>query len=163
MIDESIEKEYGNRLRVRVAGICIKKNSILLINHSGLNSQNEFWAPPGGGLNYKESAIECLQREFLEETGLDIVVNQFLKLNEYINPPLHALELFFYVSIIEGSILTGFDPEVSAENQIIKQVKFMSIVELRKIPDSNKHSIFHGLKKIEDLTNETGYFKFPRS
>ena len=161
MIDESVEKEYGNRLRLRVAGLCIKDDCILLVNHSGLNAEREFWAPPGGGLHFGESAQECLCREFLEETGLKIRVDDFHKVTEYLNHPLHAIELFFNVSVIGGSLITGFDPEVSLENQIIRKVEFLGIKELMEIPNEKKHSILAGVRSIEELYTKSGYSKYP--
>ena len=161
MIDESIEKQYGNRLRVRVAGLCIKNEKILLVNHAKLNEENEFWSPPGGGLIYGESVIECLHREFLEETGLQISVKEFQCVMEYLKSPLHAIELFFKVTIRKGTLQTGFDPESRSKDQIIKNVEFLSLKEILKIPHSRKHNILHNLQNFQDLITKTGYSKFP--
>ena len=161
MIDKSIEKEYGNRLRLRVAGICIENEKILLIEHSGLNDSNQFWAPPGGGLHFGETTQECLIREFKEETGLDIQVGEFVCVSEYLNLPLHALEIFFAVTIAGGVLESGLDPETLAEDQIIKSVKFLSIEELTEIPDSSKHSILKGVLNLDDLKSINGYSNFP--
>src|SRR5205814_2113551 len=86
---------FGNKLRVRVCGICIKDQTILLIKHKYLGPKNELWAPPGGGLNFGENARTSLEREFKEETGLNVRVEDFLFIHEFLNPPLHAIELFF--------------------------------------------------------------------
>jgi len=161
MIEESVEIQYGNRLRLRVAGVCIRNQRILLINHSGLNSENEFWAPPGGGLHFGESAIECLHREFREETGLQIKTDEFIKVIEYVNPPLHAIELFFKVTMIGGTMDKGSDPEVSNENQIIRDIEFLSFEELLQIPERKKHSILKGVKSFDDLYEKSGYSKYP--
>lgn len=161
MIDKSIEKEYGNRVRLRVAGICIEKEKILLVKHSGLNDSNQFWAPPGGGLQFGESTQECLIREFQEETGLDIQVGEFICVSEYINPPLHAVELFFDVNVVDGKLLSGFDPEALPEDQIIKNVKFLSFEELSQIPDSMKHSLLKGVLNLDELKLKNGYSIFP--
>ena len=64
-----IDKIYGNRVRVRTCGIYWKDNMILMVNHLGLGPAN-FWAPPGGGVEYGESLTRALEREFEEETGL---------------------------------------------------------------------------------------------
>ena len=161
MMEESIEKQYGKHLRLRVAGLCNQNDKILVVNHTGLNNENEFWAPPGGGLHYGESVKDCLLREFLEETGLKIAVGDFLHATEYLKPPLHAIELFFAVEVLGGSLIRGTDPEVGVEDQIIANVEFMSFDTLLKIPDSRKHNIFHGVKKFERIFDKKGYSKFP--
>ena len=70
---------------------------MLLVNHHSLNKGNDFWAPPGGGMDFGQSAEENLQREFLEDTGLKVDVEKFLCIHEYLKAPLHAIELIFKV------------------------------------------------------------------
>lgn len=127
-MNQEIINQYGNQLRVRVCGICVQDGKILLINHSGMNASGEFWSPPGGGLQFGESIEDCLKREFLEETKTIISVGNFLKINEFVKPPLHAIELFYEVKIESGEIQIGFDPEM--EEQIIKDVKWLSFEEV---------------------------------
>ena len=40
-----------------------------MVRHKGLK-EDGFWAPPGGGIDFNQTIVETLQREFLEETGL---------------------------------------------------------------------------------------------
>ena len=91
-IAQEVVDIFGNKLRVRVCGIFIQDDKILLVNHKGLTQTGNFWAPPGGGIHFGEPARESLAREFLEETGLKIKVGKFLFINEYISKPLHTIE-----------------------------------------------------------------------
>ena len=75
---EKIIKKFGNKLRIRVCGLCVEGGKILLVNHHSLNENGEFWGPPGGGMDYGYSAEENLKREFHEETGLHIEIENFL-------------------------------------------------------------------------------------
>lgn len=127
-MNQEIINQYGNQLRVRVCGICVQDDKILLINHSGMNESDEFWSPPGGGLQFGETIEDCLKREFLEETKTIILVGDFLRINEFVKPPLHAIELFYEVKIVSGEIQIGFDPEM--KEQIIKDVKWLSFEEV---------------------------------
>ncbi|KAA9346018.1 NUDIX domain-containing protein [Adhaeribacter soli] len=142
---------YTGKLRVRVCGVCLQNNAILLVCHRGLVKGTDFWAPPGGGLAYGETVRDCLKREFAEETGLEVKPGRFLFLNEFLRPPLHALELFFQVEITGGTLKKGTDPEHSEADQIITEVSFKTFSELSKIPLGAKHSIFHELVDFDDL------------
>ena len=125
---QEIINQYGNKIRVRVCGICVQDDKILLVNHSGMNESGEFWSPPGGGLEFGESIEDCLKREFLEETNTVISVGKFLKINEFVKPPLHAIELFYEVKILSGEIKIGFDPEM--DYQIIKDIQWLNFEEV---------------------------------
>ncbi|MEQ8927800.1 MAG: NUDIX hydrolase [Fulvivirga sp.] len=154
-----VEKTYGSTLRVRVCGICIKNESIVLVKHKGLNDENEFWSPPGGGMNFGESAVSALKREMIEETGLVCEVKEFLFVNEFYRHPLHAIELFFSVELEKGAIKTGYDPEHDARQQLIQDVRFVTFQELNELPDIKKHTILHGNLSKNKLLNLRGYFK----
>lgn len=143
-IQDTIINNFGNKLRVRVCGICLHQDKLLMINHIGLNANGFFWAPPGGGLKYGESIADCLKREFKEETNLEIEAGEFLFFHEFLDPPLHAVELFFKVNIVSGKFQMGSDPELSKENQIIQNVEWLSKVEILDLP---KESIHQGLIK----------------
>jgi 8-oxo-dGTP diphosphatase len=127
-LDKSLINQYGNQLRVRVCGICVQDGKILLINLAGMNESGEFWSPPGGGLQFGETIEDCLKREFLEETNTVISIGKFLKIREFLKPPLHAIELFYEVKIESGIVKMGFDPEM--EEQIIKDIQWLSFEEV---------------------------------
>jgi 8-oxo-dGTP diphosphatase len=156
-MSNSVHQLFGNQLRVRVCGICINGGKILLVNHEGLN-RGDFWAPPGGGLHFGETAEECLKREFKEETGLEVEIGDFLFASEFIHKPLHAVELFFLTSILGGILKTGIDPEMG-NHQIISEVRFFNESEINQLKPAELHGIFEkapGALKIVDLR---GYFK----
>lgn len=151
--------QYENRLRVRVCGICIENNKILLVKHTSGDGL-PLWIPPGGGLEFDENVKSCIEREFLEETGFKVNTGRFLCINEFKEKKLHAIELFFIVSIIGGHLITGKDPEHSAENQLIENVVFLSFEDLQLIPENQLHNMFHGVKNAKDLLKKRGYFHF---
>jgi len=159
-LDKKIVQHYGNQLRVRVCGICVEGNEILLVRHQALGKEGIFWSPPGGGMEYGQSAEENLIREFREETGLDIRVIRFLFVHEYLDPPLHAIELFYEVQISGGIMKLGRDPEMADEDQIIREVKFISFNAIR----SSKKSYFHNTLSIGNtpakLKAMHGYYIF---
>lgn len=154
----SIISLYGNQLRARACGICVEDGETLLINHRSL-SESDFWAPPGGGISFGEKAEDCLVREFKEETGLSVTVGQFLFACEFIRPPLHSIELFFEVSILEGALKTGIDPEMSEKDQIIKDAKFFSLAEIKTMKANSLHGLFQFASSPDEILGLRGYFK----
>ena len=74
----------------------------------------------------------CLIREFKEETGLEIEVKNFLFLNEFMAPPLHAIELFYTISILSGTLKIGTDPEMKKDKQLLSELKFWNFEDLKK-------------------------------
>lgn len=159
MIESEIERIFGNKLRLRVSGICIEADKILLIKHTNLGEGGYLWSPPGGGLHFGESVETCLEREFEEETGFQVSMKRFLFVNEFLHPPLHAIELFFEVEIVGGALLLGKDPEMKENSQIIKEIAFLDIKALQKEPSVCVHSMFRELKNIDELFQKNGYFR----
>lgn len=159
-MEEKLTAMYGGKVRVRVCGICIEDNSLLLIRHVGLGEKNMLWIPPGGGIEFGEDASLALEREFLEETGLSINIGQFLFVNEFINDHLHAIELFFNVSIKSGTLKIGVDPELNATSQIINEARFVTFEEIGIMDKKILHNSLQKVRDKDSLLNMTGYFKF---
>jgi len=158
-IQKKIIKEFGNKLRVRVCGICMKGDSLLLVNHHSLNESNDFWAPPGGGMDFGQSAEQNLKREFLEETGLEIEIEKFLFVHEYLKAPLHAIELIFKVNEVGGNLVKGIDPEMEKSEQIIHDVQYISMDRIRKLDKNSVHQMLNDLEDIKNIDKLTGYFR----
>ncbi len=156
-IENRVIEQFGNKVRVRVCGLCIEKEKVLLVNHNSLNEQNEFWSPPGGGLEFGQSSSANLKREFFEETGIIIEIENFLFVHEYLNPPLHAIELFFNVKRICGNLKVGTDPELIVDKQIIIDARFVSIEEIKKIAENSLHQIFHNIDAIDSIEKMDEY------
>ncbi len=144
-----VHEFYGNRLRVRACGLCVIDNDLLLVNHQHLGDEN-FWAPPGGGIEFGEQIEQCLVREFREETGLEIGPKEFLFTTEFISHPLHAIELFFRVEKTGGTLKSGRDPEM--KDQIIRDVRFMSWSDLKSRNPGSLHGIF---KKVPNFQKDS--------
>ena len=153
-MNPEIANIYGNRLRVRVCGLCWDDDKLLLVNHRSLNPGN-FWAPPGGGVEYGESLEIALKREFLEETGLEISSLKFAFGCEFIKDPLHAIELFFFVNLTGGTLIQGYDPEL----QVIQGVRFTSYEEIQSFPATETHGIFRIARNANELQSAVRFLQ----
>jgi len=162
-LKDMIHQTYGNKIRIRVCGLCIQEEKVLLIKHKGLGKKGILWAPPGGGIEFTETAETSLIREFREETGLDIEVKKFLFAYEFIEPPLHTIELFFEVIQKGGSLMRGHDPEMTNKNQILDEVKFYPISEILHSDLDLFHGIFKMIENPNNLINLNGYIKYDNS
>jgi 8-oxo-dGTP diphosphatase len=149
-----ITEIYGHKMRVRVCGLCWRNSDLLMVNHRGI-THTDFWAPPGGGLEYGESVAACLKKEFAEETGLRISVGRFLFGCEFLQPPLHAIELYFDVTVEGGVLVKGDDPELP----MIEEVRFLSPAELGSLPANTLHGIFSLVQTPGELKTLNGFIR----
>jgi 8-oxo-dGTP diphosphatase len=156
---ESINQQFGGKVRVRIGGILIENDKVLLLKHEGVGPDQYLWSPPGGGMEFGQDAEQTLVREFKEETNLTVKVENFLFVNEFMEDRIHAIELFFKVTKVGGDINLGIDPEMN-ENQILTEFKFFDYQDLKKVQKNRLHNIFHAINKPQEVFNLTGYFKF---
>ncbi|HYG02077.1 MAG TPA: NUDIX domain-containing protein [Chryseosolibacter sp.] len=152
-MDNDVARVYGNQVRIRACGICIKGEAILMVNHAGV-TDGDFWAPPGGGVVFGDSIEQTMIREFKEETGLDIKTGRFLFGCEYIARPIHSVEIFYEVVHVDGSITTGYDPEI----QIIKSVAYLTMPEIKSRKAHEVHGIFRFVNTIDELKLLSGFY-----
>jgi 8-oxo-dGTP diphosphatase len=157
-IESEIIEKYGSRVRIRVNGLCWQNDHLLMVNHKHL-TKGDFWAPPGGGLEYGQSAHEALAREFLEETSVVVRPGRLLFTCEFIKLPLHAIELFFDVTHEKGKPSKGSDPESSPAKQLIDEVRYMDFNTIMSIPSDERHGIFKSVKTVEDLKKLNGFYR----
>ena len=157
MIDDQIAEKFGNKVRVRVCGLCWKDGKLLMVNHSGLN-KGDFWSPPGGGVEFGQKMEDTLKSEFLEETGILVEPRQHLFTCELIRGPLHAVELFFEAKYVNGELRTGTDPELDDMSQIITEVRFMGINEIMALNPQSRHGIFERVTSPGEVKNLVGFY-----
>lgn len=97
MDHKDVLKTYGEKLRVRSCGLLVENKKLLLLKMDGVGPLGELWAPPGGGVEFGESLKEAAKRELKEELNLTVNIKESFIITEFISPPLHAIEHFFFV------------------------------------------------------------------
>jgi len=150
---------YENKLRVRVSGLCFRENQLLLVKHNLKGAT--FYAPPGGAVEFGETMAEALKRELLEETNIMVKSANFRFITEYVNPPLHAIEQFYFCEDWQGEALIGYDPEAQ-KLPLIQDVSFYSGNDLKKIKNSELHHILHNCLNPKKLLDLSGYIEPPK-
>ena len=114
--------------RIRVAGITIQGDEILLIEHT--KKDKKYWLVPGGGVDWGESTEQALIREYKEETNLDIEVIDFLFFSEAISPDKnkHVINLYFLVIVKNDS-----EPMKIGDESNLSDLRYVSKEEIKDI------------------------------
>lgn len=111
---------------IGIGAVAVREGAILLIRRATPPFEGH-WSLPGGKLESFETIAQCLVREILEETGLEIQVGQFAGLRESIHPELgfHFVILDYHVTVTGGQLVPGDDVDAARWVQL-DEVKDLS-------------------------------------
>lgn len=89
-----------NVFNLRVYGIFLKNGKVLITDER--QKDFRFTKFPGGGMEFGESTIECLKREFKEEFNADIdVKNHFYTTDvfvpSFLNPKQQVMSIYYFI------------------------------------------------------------------
>lgn len=130
VIGEKLEdKKYD--FRETCFGICVKDGKMLLVK------KNEQYSFVGGGIEKGETHEECLKREFIEESGYEILkIEPFVTIDCFWLAagkwPLESLANFYIVEIGEKIC------EPTEEGHIIEEIKLDNVENLLPLPYHKK-------------------------
>ncbi len=88
---------------ISAGAIVLRGGGLLLVHHQGEGF--DFWLPPGGRLHGEESILDCAVRETQEETGLLVVPERMVYVEEFIEKDLHFCK-FWVLAQDPGSHLS---------------------------------------------------------
>lgn len=125
--------DYRHRIRLRVNGLLVENDALLMVHLNAPTRSHPIWMPPGGGVGFGEPMEEALVREFEEETNLVIDVGPLRYVNQFVEPPYHAVEFYFDCRRISGEIRLGDDPEEGEGPQKLMDLQFIPVSQLRHI------------------------------
>jgi len=86
---------------IRIRAVIVHDNKLLVMRmHT-----NEFYALPGGKMEFGESIQDCLKREIIEELGVEPQIGKLLFTNNFIeNNNNQSVEFFFEVTNVKDYI-----------------------------------------------------------
>jgi 8-oxo-dGTP pyrophosphatase MutT (NUDIX family) len=91
------------RFNVRVYGLMVNEYGEVLVADEQFKSGIRATKFPGGGLELGEGTREGLQREFMEETGIDVVIEEHFYTTDYFQPSFYddhsqLISIYYIVS-----------------------------------------------------------------
>ncbi len=133
------------RLRATVGAIIHKKGTVLLVKR-GTKPFKDYWAIPGGHIDFGETAEQAVIRETKEETGLEIKPIFFRYFDEIIDDyDWHSVVLMFSCSF-SGEIkaeklldTTLTDAEGVKRTEEITDLKWFSYGEIKDLKMAFRH------------------------
>jgi 8-oxo-dGTP pyrophosphatase MutT (NUDIX family) len=130
---------------VRVYGLLFDDQKRLLVSDEFIRS-NYFTKLPGGGLEIGEGTRDCLKREFMEETGLDVTVQEHIYTTDFFQ--ISAFNNKDQIISIYYRVTTNGTIDLSTK---IKPFDFAP----EQIADPNGESEVFRWIEWKDLTEET--------
>ena len=128
------EELYKGRVRLRVNGLLVQDQALLMVQLYSPVSRELVWTPPGGGVQFGESLSQALEREMLEETGIRVQTGALWYMHELRKNGFHAVEFYFRCEQVGGSLRLGSDPEHTPHDQILRQTAFLPVRQIDR-PD----------------------------
>lgn len=130
IIGEKLEdKKYD--FRETCFGVCVRNGKMLLVK------KNEQFSFVGGGIEEGETHEECLKREFIEESGYEILeIKPFVTIDCFWLAagkwPLESLVNFYFVEL--GSKIC----EPTEEGHVVEEVDLNDVANLLPLPYHKK-------------------------
>ncbi len=109
----------------------------------------QLWVPPGGRLEYKESAPEAAVREVYEETGLKVEVDDFAFVCEQHLDRLdwHLIQMYFLMKPVNSADLPKEWEDLDQNRAYgMRNAQFMSLFEIETSRDMEPQFIAEWLK-----------------
>ena len=89
--------------RISAGAFVEHEDRVLLVRHRK-EDKYDFWVAPGGGIQGTESLEAAAEREVREETGLNVVAQRVVYVEEFYSPDTRHCKFWFIAKLVGGSL-----------------------------------------------------------
>ncbi|MFN8310839.1 MAG: NUDIX domain-containing protein [Chitinophagales bacterium] len=134
------------RFNVRVYGLLMNENDQILVSDEVFTNGRKATKFPGGGLELGEGPIDCLIREFKEETGIDVIVTDHFYTTDFFQPSAfdnnsQLISIYYLVQSPQWHQVqtsgTRFDFEMPPPGKDAVAFRWVDITDLKHEADLN--------------------------
>jgi 8-oxo-dGTP diphosphatase len=141
---------------IRYQGAIIKDHQLLLIRHREHATGHSYWLFLGGGIEEGEAEEQCVKREVLEETGLEVKVGRLLMDLPVENPKGYQRRKTYFCTVLSGEAKPGHEPEEEAHEAYgIVEVKWFDLRMIESWTDFRDDAIT--FPQVLELCQTLGY------
>jgi len=126
-------------LRVAAKGVIVRDDGkVLVLREAGYDegTNDGKWGLPGGRLNSGESYIEGLNREIMEETGLEVIPGKPVYIGEW-RPTIKGLPHQIIAIFTQCTYISG-EVHLSEEHDSYKWVDLLTMKDITFMPPDDE-------------------------
>lgn len=137
--------------RIRAAGIAVNDDRILLIKH--VHEDDEYWVPPGGGLEPGDGSTEgTVKREVFEESGLEVTVGPLIFVREFFEKSRNTyhVEQFYMITEWRGELSLDNLRGLGGDEHVITKARWLSreeLVTVKVFPEELRDLLWSKIKE----------------
>ena len=121
-----------SQINIRCRGIILHEGKLLVVKHAG---GRDFYALPGGHLDFGEDPKECMKRELIEELGIAPDIGKLLYVHTFIqNDDKQTIEFFFEITN-DADYLLHAEKEKTHAHEIDECVWIECTSDVRILPE----------------------------
>ena len=144
-----------NTFIIRSRAVITHDDRLLVVKHTNHDDKHDdFYTLPGGHLDYGEEPVECIEREIVEELGVNPTIGKLLYVHTYTDKGVQPIEFFY-------EVLNG---ENYLNTETLKGIHAHEIAEIRWVGKDEEinflpHKLYEDFKSGSIFSNEVKYIK----
>ena len=122
------------RHRIRCASLVVRNDRLLLVRTIERRSGDDYWIPPGGGMEAEDTSIfACAERETYEETGYRVFGRSILYVQEFVDHTnqFRNMEFFILSRLVDGEVLLPASSDRQSDLPVLMEVGWFSKGEMK--------------------------------
>lgn len=143
-VDVSVKNSITvSSFTIRVYGILMDERKRVLLSDEFIRG-DYFTKLPGGGMEFGEGTRDCLKREFMEETGLDVTIGEHIYTTDYFqvsafNKKDQIVSIYYYahangpINVTTKTTPFDFTPEQvsdpKGQSEVLRWVEWEDLTE----------------------------------